>query len=79
MALSNTIEKGLYQHFKGQFYRVIEVAKHSETEEDLVVYQALYGERGIWARPLTMFTETVTYQGKIQARFAYCSDQSQTD
>lgn len=70
------LKKGLYQHFKGQFYRVIEVAKHSETEEELVIYQALYGERGFWARPLAMFTELVLHKGKTQARFAYCDDQA---
>ena len=45
-------QPGRYEHYKGKFYRVIGVARHSETAEDLVVYQALYGERGLWARPL---------------------------
>ena len=49
------IEPGLYRHFKGNMYEVVGVAKHSETEEPLVVYRALYGEGGLWARPLDMF------------------------
>lgn len=73
------IKKGLYQHFKGQLYRVLEVARHSETEEELVIYQALYGERGIWARPLDMFVERLVHEGKSQDRFAYCEDQSLAD
>ena len=60
---------GLYQHYKGQQYRVLGVAKHSETEEELVVYQALYGAFGLWVRPLSMFTEQVEVDGQQQARF----------
>ena len=54
-----TIATGLYQHYKGEQYRVLGVAQHSETEESLVVYQALYGEHGIWVRPAAMWNETV--------------------
>lgn len=64
------LSPGLYQHFKGQQYQVITTATHSESQEQLVIYQALYGERGIWARPLTMFTELVDRDGKQQPRFA---------
>lgn len=53
------IEGGLYRHYKDKLYRVLHVARHSETEELLVIYQALYGEHGIWARPLDMFLESV--------------------
>lgn len=53
------IESGAYRHFKGNLYWVLGVARHSETEEPLVVYRALYGEGGLWARPLAMFLEPV--------------------
>ena len=53
-----------YRHFKGNIYRVLHVAKHSETLEDMVVYQAMYGERGIWVRPLSMFEEEIERDGK---------------
>mgnify|MGYP000923920156 CR=1 FL=1 len=65
-----TIEPGRYRHYKGNDYEVIGVARHSETEEELVVYRPLYGERGLWVRPLAMFVETVEVGGKIQPRFA---------
>jgi hypothetical protein len=58
-----------YIHFKGNEYLVLHVAKHSETLEDMVVYQALYGERGIWVRPLSMFLEKKEVDGKIINRF----------
>ncbi|OEF96652.1 hypothetical protein BHF68_07865 [Desulfuribacillus alkaliarsenatis] len=58
-----------YRHYKGNEYLVLHVAKHTETLEELVVYQALYGERGIWARPLSMFTEKITVDGKEVDRF----------
>ncbi len=61
---------GLYRHYKGKDYRVIGLARHSETLEPLVVYQALYGERGLWVRPATMFTETIEIGGRQVARFA---------
>ncbi|ETJ29011.1 hypothetical protein Q604_UNBC16446G0001, partial [human gut metagenome] len=57
-----------YRHFKGNEYLVLHLAKHSETLEDLVVYQALYGERGIWVRPLSMFTEKVEVNGGVSFR-----------
>ena len=65
---------GIYRHFKGNLYRLTSIAKHSETLEPLVVYQALYGERGLWVRPAAMFAETVeTAQGR-QLRFVRTGD-----
>jgi hypothetical protein len=61
---------GLYRHYKGPEYRVFGVAKHSETEEEVVVYQALYGEFGLWVRPLSMFLESVEVDGEPVPRFA---------
>lgn len=58
-----SIQVGIYQHYKGPQYRVIGVAQHSESEEQLVVYQALYGDFGLWVRPLSMFVEQVQVQG----------------
>ncbi|MBZ0331056.1 DUF1653 domain-containing protein [Halomonas sp. ANAO-440] len=60
---------GIYSHYKGNRYEVLGVAHHSETEELLVVYRALYGEYGLWVRPLAMFTETVEVQGEPVPRF----------
>jgi hypothetical protein len=58
-----------YRHFKGNEYLVLHLAKHSETLEELVVYQALYGEMGIWVRPLEMFLEQVEAEGQLINRF----------
>ena len=63
------ITPGTYRHYKGSLYEVIDVARHSETEEQLVVYRALYGERGLWVRPLAMFAETVVVDGVEHPRF----------
>lgn len=65
------IQKGKYRHFKGMEYEVIEVAKCSETLEPFVVYRALYGEHGLWIRPLKMFLETVERDGEEKPRFTY--------
>ena len=61
---------GIYRHYKGQRYRVLGTARHSETMEELVIYQALYGERGLWVRPAAMFAQTVELDGEPIARFA---------
>ena len=60
---------GKYRHYKGNEYEVICMARHSETEEEMVVYRALYGERGVWVRPASMWHETVEKDGKTYKRF----------
>ena len=62
---------GRYRHYKGNEYEVIGVAKHSEDETNLVVYRPLYGEKGLWVRPLDMFVETVEVDSETKARFKY--------
>ena len=64
-----------YKHFKGNIYRVLHIAKHSETLEDMIVYQAMYGERGIWVRPKTMFEETIERDSKVIRRFEEITDE----
>ncbi|MDB4279474.1 DUF1653 domain-containing protein [Paraglaciecola sp.] len=66
-----SLEIGRYRHYKGNEYEVIGVAKHSEDETNLVVYRPLYGEKGLWVRPLDMFVETVEVDGETKARFKY--------
>ena len=66
---SNSIPQGIYRHYKGNLYQVLHTAHHSETEEALVVYLCLYGEYGVWVRPLEMFTETVVVEGQSVPRF----------
>ena len=65
------IRPGRYRHFRGKEYRVLGVARHSETLEPLVVYQALYGERGLWVRPAAMWNEQVEREGRTMPRFTY--------
>ena len=66
---------GVYRHYKGNFYQVIGLAKHSETLEELVVYQAQYGERGLWVRPKAMFLEEIEVNGEKVARFQYVGNE----
>lgn len=61
---------GIYRHYKGELYEVVGLARHSETEEPLVVYRALYGDFGLWVRPAAMFDESVNADGRAQPRFA---------
>ena len=68
------IRPGRYRHFKGKEYEVLGVARHSETEEELVVYRALYGDFGLWVRPVSMWNETVERDGKTFRRFTYIGE-----
>lgn len=72
------IQTGIYQHYKGPKYEVLGLAKHSETEEALVLYRALYGDYGLWVRPATMFQERVEVNGVSQPRFQLIEAQSVT-
>lgn len=69
-----SIKPGRYRHFKGKEYEVLGVARHSETEEELVVYHALYGDFGLWVRPVSMWNETVERDGKTFRRFIYIGE-----
>ncbi|WP_334016069.1 DUF1653 domain-containing protein [Alteromonas sp. S167] len=71
---SKLITPGRYKHYKGNLYDVYEVATHSEDESKLVVYRPCYGERALWVRPLSMFTENVERDGAVLPRFAYVGD-----
>lgn len=65
------LKPGRYRHFKGGEYRLLYVAKHSETLEPMVVYEALYGEHGIWVRPAAMWSQQVEREGYSGPRFVY--------
>jgi hypothetical protein len=69
-----TIPLGLYRHYKGKDYSVVGFARHSETKETMVLYVPLYGDGGYWVRPLAMFTELVTHDGKQMPRFRLVTD-----
>ena len=70
----NTLRAGIYRHYKGPEYQVYEVARHSETEEQLVVYRPLYGKADLWVRPLSMFIESVVFEGQSVPRFQWLRD-----
>jgi hypothetical protein len=66
---------GRYRHYKGKEYTVIGVARHSETEEELIVYRQEYGDRSLWVRPRKMFEELVEVEGRTVPRFQYLGEQ----
>ena len=68
------LKSGKYQHFKGNYYELIGIAKHSETLEPMVVYKALYGEGGLWVRPAAMWTEIVEKENYYGPRFRYMEE-----
>ena len=67
--MEEKIVPGRYRHFKGNEYEVLGLARHSETEEEMVVYRALYGDGGLWVRPAGMWNETVERDGETYRRF----------
>ena len=74
MKKEKALKTGIYQHYKGNLYEIYHIAQHSETEEWMVVYKALYGEQGIWVRPYEMFVEKVELNGEVLERFAYVGE-----
>lgn len=68
------LKPGVYRHFKGNLYRLITVARHSETLEEMVVYQSLYGEGGYWVRPAAMWDEHVEKEGYSGPRFTFVEE-----
>lgn len=71
MKIEKTLKRGIYRHYKGNLYEVLSTARHSETEEWMVIYRKLYDDGSIWVRPYDMFTGNVEVDGKIVKRFAY--------
>lgn len=65
---------GRYRHYKGKLYQVLATVRHSETREPMTLYQALYGEQGLWVRPAAMFNEAVEIDGMRRLRFEWISD-----
>ena len=72
--MPNNIKPGVYRHYKGKDYLVTGLAHHSETREPMVVYRCLYDDYSLWVRPLAMFTEDITVDGKTTPRFAFVHD-----
>ena len=68
------LRPGIYRHYKGNEYELIDIALHSETLEEMVVYRALYGERGLWVRPAAMWDEQIERDGQVMRRFTYIGD-----
>ena len=72
----SAVQPGRYRHYKGDYYEVIGTARHSETEEVMTVYRCLYGDHSLWVRPLAMFVESVTVNGRDVPRFDWVGEQS---
>lgn len=71
------MKKGIYEHYKGNRYEVLDTVRHSETEELLVLYRALYGDEGLWVRPFNMFFETIELDGKTLPRFKFLGSKNE--
>ena len=72
------MKRGVYRHFKGNLYQLLDVARHSETGEKMVIYRALYGERGLWVRPAAMWDEVIERDGRQYRSFTYVADDEAT-
>ena len=70
---------GRYRHFKGKEYELLYVARHSETEEEMVVYRALYGDCGVWVRPAWMWDEKVEHNGALCSRFQWIGEEAESE
>ncbi len=68
------MKTGIYEHYKGNLYDVIDTVTHSETEETLVLYRTMYGQKSLWVRPFLMFNETIEIDGKEVPRFKYIGE-----
>ena len=73
--MTNPVRPGFYRHYKGRLYKVFGEAKHSETEEVMVVYQTWYGDRSWWVRPKAMFAENVETDGVVRPRFEFVGEE----
>lgn len=73
------LPRGVYQHYKGNQYEVLGVGRHSETHEEMVIYRALYGSHDLWIRPLSLFVNEVTWEGKTMPRFALVLSKDNAD
>ncbi len=74
MSDQTEVRQGRYRHYKGNHYQVLGVARHSETEEKMVVYRKLYGDQSMWVRPLVMFVEEVQVEGRSVPRFEWAGE-----
>lgn len=77
--MERMLKPGRYRHFKGGEYELLYLARHSETEEEMVVYRALYGDRDVWVRPASMWDEEITRDGKTVRRFTYIGEEASHD
>ena len=71
------MKTGIYEHYKGNRYEVIDTVRHSESEELMVLYRALYGDEGLWVRPYTMFFQEVEVDGKLIPRFEFVGKENE--
>ena len=76
LPIASTIDSGVYQHYRGDYYLIFFVSRHTETEEEEVVYQSLQGDFRVWSRPLKMFNDFVDYNGQTQPRFIKVADKN---